>query len=76
MLSEISENNISNHIFVAWRRYSENPLEHTIIILADDTKEAQILANLYFGISALNDNTFVCVHEIIKTEHENVFNIK
>lgn len=62
---------IAKHIFVAYRVRTENPLE--IIVMAESKDDAQRIANNYFGVPEDSGNTFVMVHELTKTEKDNVF---
>ncbi len=59
------------NMFVAYRARMENPLE--IIVMADSKDDAQRIANNYFRVPEESGKSFVIVHEITKTEKDNVF---
>lgn len=65
---------IAKHVFIAYRARTENPTE--IIVMANSKDDAQRIANDYFGVPEDSGKTFVTVHELTKTEKENVFLIE
>jgi hypothetical protein len=71
MNSEQAYGIIAKHIFVAYRKYSEE--FKPVLVLADNLDDATEKAKRYFGVSHLNID--LNVHLAKKTDGEYVFEV-
>ena len=60
-------------MYVAYRKHMENPQE--IIIKAQDEETAQRMANKFFGCGENAGKTFIAVHELEKSNVQNIYYI-
>ena len=60
-------------MYVAYRKHTENPQE--IIIKAQDVETAQRMANKVFGCGENAEKTFIMVHELEKSNVQNIYYI-